>query len=126
MFAKKQYFSIEKVNFEKLTGLGTCQLNNKNHSFKMVWSVRNHPIEQPGMPGSPYPVLVRYTIFDEKNLVNGEFVYELPSGTLPYVSSMGIPCGVYKSNNYYLGLSFVFNLDKDCMELCIKPRKHKN
>jgi hypothetical protein len=125
MFAKKQYFDITQVNFDKPLGLGSCKLVSKCNNFKMVWSVRNYPMEQPGMPGSPHPVLVRYTIYDKNNLINGEFVYELPSGTLPYLSSVGIPYGVYKSQNYCLGLTFVFNLDKDCLELCVKPRKNK-
>lgn len=124
-FTEKQYFDIVQINFDKMINKGTCKLVNKHHSYKMIWMTENYPTEKPNMPGSLFPVQVKFTIFNDEHSINGEFVYELASGTLPYLSDMGIPYDNYKNYNHIFNIIFNFKLKKDSLELCIKPIKHK-
>lgn len=89
---------IENVN---LTGnLGTCNLVSSSGNFTMAYEIIVYPPAIP-MPGAPYPVKFRYTIYNvdnsKVNSVTGEFIFQENSGTLPNNCALGIPYGDYKS-----------------------------
>jgi hypothetical protein len=96
----------------------------------MVWALRNYPNENP-MPGSPYPVLLTYTIFDNakyelKSLesMSGELVFEESSGVPPNYNQLGLPlgkyCGLARDNNCDKAYKLKFSLEDDCLEVAIK------
>jgi len=102
-------FTITNVSYNQNKGvsklLSPCSSYNSN--LFLIWSIDEYPAETLGMPGSPFTVKVKYTIFDKKyngltksnyNSINGSFVYQIYSGTLPKYSNLGIPFGTYISN----------------------------
>ena len=67
----------------------------------MIWSKDNYPMENQGLPGSLFSIKIIYTIFNAKlESINGEFVYQVHSGTLQQNSELGIPYGLYNSIGY--------------------------
>ncbi len=89
---------IENVN---LTGnLGTSKLVSSSENFTMAYEIITYP-PTVTMPGAPYPVKFRYTIYNvdnsKVNSVTGEFIFQENSGTLPNNCPLGIPYGEYKS-----------------------------
>jgi hypothetical protein len=126
---KTKYYKVEKVNFDQVLNVGTAHLKSKCHNLLILWSVKNYPTECQ-MPGSPYPVMVELTIFKKhrhhcKSLksMSGEFVFELNSGTLPTLNSMGLPDGEYqflaRFNNKDCSRKIVLSMLEDCYELII-------
>ena len=86
---------VENVNFAGV--VGTCALTSPFSNYTMAYEVIVYPPKIP-MPGAPYPVKFRYTIYDDKlNSVTGEYILEINSGTLPNNCDLGIPFGEYKS-----------------------------
>jgi hypothetical protein len=133
-FKKTKYFNLENINFDVLLQHGTCVLKSKHHKYYMIWSIRPYPLELPSMPGSPYPVLCEFTIFEKDNWghhksldsFSGKFVYELNSGTLPVLNGLGLPNGEFKSmcrdNNCVEYFKVKLSLIDDCMEMSIKHK----
>jgi hypothetical protein len=106
-YKKKRYFDIEMVNFDNINLNGTCKLTYDDIHYFMTWSLTQFPTEVQSLPGSPIPIKVNYTIYgncdnksDSLNSMSGEFIYKIPSGTLPNYSSLGIPFGTYNSLAY--------------------------
>lgn len=123
-FKKKQYFEITNVQFDASTQTGTCKLVNDDLIYTLVWNILNYPPQAP-MPGAPYIVKVIYSIIDpsKKKSMNGEFVYELYSGTLPNYSSMGIPFNCYNSfpiTHTDKEIKATFDLTEEFMEVCFR------
>lgn len=112
-FKRSKTFTVNNINFDTVENKGTAHLTAGYHHYILVWSIRTYPMEMPGAPGSPYPIIFSYTIFDKNNYydekshrsIRGEFIFEVNSGTLPNNSALGIPYGVYTSlarnNNYH-------------------------
>jgi hypothetical protein len=104
---KTKYYKVQKVNFDQVLNVGTAHLKSKHHLL-IIWSIKNYPTEEQ-IPGSPYPIKVELTVFKKHKhcgslkSMSGEFVFQLNSGTLPDLNSMGLPNGEYKflvrSNN---------------------------
>ncbi len=102
-FANTEVCIIDKINFLSETGHGTSQLKSQENIFVMSWSVENFPMETAGMPGSPYPVKISFTICLKTGLksdhalnsIYGQFMYSVNSGTYPNFSSLGIRYGEY-------------------------------
>jgi hypothetical protein len=93
----------------------------------MIWSIQNYPNELPSMPGSPYPVQVNFTIFDNSKSVNsmsGVLVYKINGGVLVLYSDLGIPFGHFHSvafNNKYGDTEIIkFDLNQNYLEVSIK------
>jgi hypothetical protein len=128
-FKKTRYFDVSDVNYDPSAKSGTCMLKSKHKCLVMIWTLRNYPNEVP-MPGSPYPVLFSYTIFeknkcaDSKESMTGQFVLEESSGTPPNYNPLGLPFGEYRSlsrdNNCEKAYKLKFSLADDCMEIAIK------
>lgn len=137
LYMKSKHYSIktgtyyvDKVNL--VGSSGTCTLvSSYEYNLIMVWSIENYPMETAGMPGAPFPVLFKYTIFSHGNKPNdnnlrsisGEIVFEVNSGTLPNNNSLGVPFGTY----YSLGRNtkrdrvnhIVFSLNETNMKVTI-------
>jgi hypothetical protein len=129
-FKKTRYYELTNVNFDSTLHVGSGQLVSHHNTYYLIWTIRDFPVELPSMPGAPYPVHVRYTIFEKCNKPNktydslsGEFVYEINSGTLPQFNAMGIPYGVYKSigrnNKYNRSVNVVFSVTEEPLEIII-------
>ena len=93
---------VLKVQNVNLTGnLGTCALTSDFSNYTMAYEIITYPPKLPSMPGAPYPIKFRYTIYNMVNSkiesVSGEFIFQLNSGTLPNNCDLGIPFGEYKS-----------------------------
>ena len=122
-----EFYSIDKINFNSETGLGTATLNlinpdpNKpNCKLILTWSILSFPMETEGMPGAPYPVIVEYNIFDEQhNVIGGKIAYEIASGTLPLYSPLGIPYGIYNSQTVLNKKKIVFSLNENSLKFII-------
>lgn len=99
---KNTLFDISNINLNN--NLGTATLTHNSSIFKIIWSITNYPAEN-SIPGSKYPIIVSYSIYSNTNnsndlslkSINGQFIYELNSGTLPNYSLMNIPYGMYQS-----------------------------
>jgi len=81
------------------------------------------------MHGAPYPIEVSYTIFKKSSLkqeksLSGRFVYEINTGTIPQLNSMGVPYGVYKTighnNMNNLSLDVILSFSEEPLEIIIK------
>jgi len=97
-----QIYSIESINLNG--NKGCAKLNSLDPSkpvqqLSLVWEITEYPMEHPGMPGSPYTVKVDFTIFDKINYSNdlliGQIIYQINSGTLVKYSELGIPYSTY-------------------------------
>ncbi len=96
-----QIYSIDMINL--INHVGCAKLNpikiNLTQQLCLIWKITDYPMEHQGMPGSPYTVQVNLTIFDKTNYLNdlliGQFIYHIHSGTLVKYSSLGIPYGTY-------------------------------
>lgn len=128
-FRKTRYFDVCDVNYDCATKTGTCMLKSNHKCLVMVWTLVNYPCQTP-MPGSQYPVLFSYTIFEEskcndsKESMSGCFVLEENSGVPPNYNPLGLPFGKYHSlsrdNNCDRTYKLKFSLADDCMEVVIK------
>ncbi len=125
---KTKYYKVKKVNFDQVLNVGTAHLKSKCHLL-VLWSIKNYPTEEQ-IPGSPYPVKVELTLFKKHNnhcksfkSMSGEFVFELNSGTLPQLNSMGLPDGEYKfltrSNNKDFSRTVVLCMSNNYYELIV-------
>ena len=120
---------MKKLIFDQVLNIGTAHLKSKCYDLLVLWSVKNYPSEEQ-IPGSPYPVKVELTLFKKhrhhfKSLksMSGEFVFELNSGTLPLLNSMGLPDGEYqflaRLNNKDCSKKVVLSMVDNCYELII-------
>lgn len=127
---KTKYYKVEKVNFDQVLNVGTAHLKSKCHNFLILWSIKNYPTECE-MPGSSYPLKVELTLFKKHKQhclkshksMTGEFVFELNSGTLPQLNSMGLLDGDYqflaRFNNKDCSRKICLSLVDNCYELVI-------
>jgi hypothetical protein len=85
-----------------MKGTALFTIFESSSSLVLIWQIENYPMETAEMPGSPYPVLVRYTLLNKKKLKShtGNFIFEINSGTLQNYSKFGIPYGTYNSVAY--------------------------
>jgi hypothetical protein len=124
---KTKYYKVKKVNFDQVLNVGTAHLKSKCHLL-ILWSIKNYPTEEQ-IPGSPYPIKVELTVFKKHDhccslkSMTGEFVFELNSGTLPTLNSMGLPNGDYKflikSNNKDFSRKAVLSMCDNYYELIL-------
>lgn len=124
---KTKYYKVKKVNFDQVLNVGTAHLKSKCHLL-ILWSIKNYPTEEP-IPGSPYPVKVELTVFEKHDhcaslkSMSGEFIFELNSGTLPQLNSMGLPNGEYKflvrSNNKDFSRKAILSMCDNYYELIL-------
>jgi hypothetical protein len=128
---KTKYYKVKKVNFDQVLNVGTAHLKSKCHLL-VLWSIKNYPTEEQ-MPGSPYPIKVEVTIVKKHHdhhlkSMSGEFVFELNSGTLPQLNSMGLPDGEYhflaRFNNRECSRKVCLSMNNGCNELIIKKNKY--
>ncbi len=128
-FKKTRYFDVSDVNYDMTTKTGTCMLKSKHRCLVMIWTLKNYPNKVP-MPGSVYPVLFSYTIFekndctDTNDSMTGQFVLEENSGVPPNYNPLGLPFGEYRGlsrdNRCNKNYKLKFSLVDDCMEIAIK------
>ena len=105
IFPKTEICTIDNIHYDISSHNGTCRLTSDDNSYVMIWSITNYPIETSGLPGSPYPVKINYSIMKKSNFmvdnalksITGEFIYEINSGTLAHLSLLGIKYGIYHS-----------------------------
>ncbi len=99
-------YSINNINFVAEIKKGIAKLQSENNNLNIIWNVSHYPMENEGMPGSPFPIQVNYTIFDKTtgsvnrrnyDSYSGSFIFQISSGTLPKYSDMLIPIGTYVS-----------------------------
>ena len=119
-FKKTRYYEITNINYDSSIKCGTAHLDSRHKNYYLIWSLKNYPMEVPIIPGALYPIQVNYTIFERcvkenkmYNSISGNFVYEINSGILPNLNSIGIPFNIYKSigrnnlNNLYVDVIFL-------------------
>lgn len=126
IFDTTEVCKISNVNFSSETESGTCKLISNTKIYLMTWSITNYPMETAGMPGSPYPIKISYSICEKTNSmlcdnslnsISGEFIYEIHSGTFPDMCALFIKHGIYQSSgfNNKTGnkIKLIFNLTDD-------------
>lgn len=134
-FDGEKCLEIKNINYDEVLHRGTCMLSSRKCHYLLTWQIRPFPTESAGMPGSPYPVEVVYTISDKEKCdidslksMTGRFVYEVPSGTLPQNSPLGIPFGEYHSlarnNNRNREVSVCMSLLENCLEVIVTKAKN--
>jgi hypothetical protein len=128
-FKKTRYLDISDITYDPITKTGTCMLKSKHHCLVMIWTLKNYPNEVP-MPGSLYPILFSYTIFEKNKSteshesMSGQIILEENSGIPPNYNQLGLPFGEYRGlsrdNNCDKAYKLKFSLVDDCMEIGIK------
>jgi len=132
LFNGVKILNISKINFNVLELNGTCTLisSDFSKSYNMVWNIENYPSYSAGLPGSPFPIKVNYTIFtniqeNDKalNSISGVFIFKQNSGTFPNNSELGIPYGIYEScgsyNKYNKKQKITFNLNYNMLQILL-------
>jgi hypothetical protein len=102
-FTETKVCVIENINYSIESGRGTCKLKSPSDNYFMTWDVVKYPMENEGMPGSPYPIKFSFTIGQKNKLqqnhvtnsISGQLIYEVNSGTFLNLSPMGIGYGDY-------------------------------
>jgi len=122
-----QIYSIDSINL--VSNKGCAKLNSLEPEPKLgiIWEITEFPIENQGMPGSPFTVTVNFTIFDKSiylnNQLNGQFIYQVHSGTLTKYSKLGIPFGTYmfvtSSTDYNLKSKIALTLTEESSKIII-------
>ena len=131
-FKKTRYLDVSDVNYDPVLKSGTCLLKSKHRCLYMVWTLKNYPNEVQ-MPGSPYPVIFSYTIFEKNKCestaesMSGQFIFEENSGVPPNYNPLGLPFGEYRGlardNNCDKSYKLKLSLVDDCMEITIKQNQ---
>lgn len=121
MNSQSNIYTITNVSYVPIQRKGTAKLTSPcSSNMRLIWCVNEYPMDVLGMPGSPYTIQVEYTIFDKNlpnptksnyNSIQGSFVYQIASGTLPKYSELGIPYGTYTS----MGMSCDADFNKKIM-----------
>jgi hypothetical protein len=122
-----QIYSIESICLIESKGCAKLSPLKPSPQLNMIWDIKEFPVETQGMPGSLYTVQVNFTIFDKtsyiNNLLSGQFVYNINSGTLVKYSKLGIPFGIYmfgaSSIEYDLKYKISLSLTEDSTKLII-------
>jgi hypothetical protein len=125
--------NIDQINLEGANG--TCRLTSviNNAVFRMIWSIENYPMHVPSMPGSPFPILVNFNIYQydchptsDKSLkgIKGSFVFEQASGTFPNNCPLGFPYGIYyalgRNHKSCCDAGVLFSLNEGNMEIILE------
>jgi len=124
-----QIYSIDSISL--VSNKGCAKLNSLKQEPKpkleIIWKITEFPIENQGMPGSPFTVKVNITIFDKSiylnKQLNGQFIYQIHSGTLTKYSKLGIPFGTFmfvaSSTDYDLKSKIALTLTEESSKLII-------